>query len=197
MKKIPTLFTRVFDDDGHIVRVLDEVPQELKWVLEGEGVATIKWDGAACAIIDGRFYKRYDAKPGRTPPADSIPCCDPDPVTLHWPHWVPVNPSDPGDKWFIAAKTGYDAQRMLRGAPEVDGTFEAIGLHFQRNPYSLSTDTLVPHGDDPVIVERSFKGIRTYLEQNPIEGLVFWKDDEPRCKIKRKDFGLEWPIKKQ
>ena len=27
------------------------------------------------------------------------------------------------------------------------------------------------------------------------EGLVFWKDGEPQCKIKRSDFEFEWPIK--
>ena len=28
-----------------------------------------------------------------------------------------------------------------------------------------------------------------------IEGIVFWKDGAPQCKIKRTDFGFEWPIK--
>lgn len=31
-------------------------------VLEGEGFATEKIDGSCCVIIDGVFYKRYDAK---------------------------------------------------------------------------------------------------------------------------------------
>ena len=34
--------------------------------------------------------------------------------------------------------------------------------------------------------------IKKYLEENNIEGLVFWKDGEPKCKIKRTDFGFEW-----
>ena len=34
--------------------------------------------------------------------------------------------------------------------------------------------------------------IRTYLETHVIEGIVFWKDGHPRCKIKRKDFGFPW-----
>ena len=49
MKKIPTLFQRVFDNH-RIVEVLPEVPSELSWVLAGEGVATIKWDGSCCAL---------------------------------------------------------------------------------------------------------------------------------------------------
>ena len=39
---------------------------------------------------------------------------------------------------------------------------------------------------------RTFEGIRENLEENYIEGIVFWKDGEPKCKIKRNDFGFEW-----
>ena len=41
-----------------------------------------------------------------------------------------------------------------------------------------------------------FDAIRIYLETHPIEGIV-WHDG-PRnryAKIKRRDFGLEWPVK--
>ena len=73
MKKIPTLFRREFE--GHtVVRVRPECMPGCEWVLNGEGEATEKVDGAACAIIGGRFYKRYDVKEGRKPPTDGIPC---------------------------------------------------------------------------------------------------------------------------
>ena len=42
---------------------------------------------------------------------------------------------------------------------------------------------------------RTFKGLREYLRTHNIEGLVFWKDGEPQCKIKRSDFGFMWPDK--
>lgn len=45
-------------------------------------------------------------------------------------------------------------------------------------------------------VERTFEGIKKYLSEHEIEGLVFWKDGSPQCKIKRSDFGFEWPVKK-
>lgn len=60
-------------------------------------MATEKLDGSCCAIINGEFYKRYDAKRGKTPPEEAIPCCEPDAITSHWPHWVKVNPEDKGD----------------------------------------------------------------------------------------------------
>ena len=61
MKKIPTLFQREFDHH-RVVNINPVAPPELQWVLDGEGIATEKVDGACCAIINGTFYNRYDAK---------------------------------------------------------------------------------------------------------------------------------------
>jgi len=186
MKKIPTLFARVFEN-RRIVDITDEItPGCEDAFLHGE--ATIKIDGSCCAVIDGVFYKRYDAKNGKRPPAGAIPCCDPDPVTGHWPHWVKVDSNNPSDKWFTRAAQNTPFQLF-------NGTYEAIGPHFQGNPYGLCDDILEPHGAKKVDVERTFDGIKKYLSENHIEGLVFWLNDEPVCKIKRTDFGLPWPPK--
>lgn len=183
MRKIPTLFERVFENH-RIVGITDKVIDGMEWVLAGEGVATVKIDGSCCAIINGEFYKRYDAKKGKKAPIGAIPCCDADPITGHYPHWVKVDRNNPADRWFVRA---YD------NTPKVeDGTYEAIGVHFQGNPYGLCDDILEPHGVKVIEVERTFNGIKEYLENNYIEGIVFWKDGEPRCKIKRSDFGLSW-----
>lgn len=180
MKKIPTLFKRVIFDHK-VVDILDEITPGCEEAFL-RGVATVKWDGSCCAIIDGQFYKRYDAKKGKTPPSDAIACCDPDPITGHWPHWVPVHQ---GDKWFLAAHAG---------ATWPDGTYEAVGKHFNGNPYNLEMDVLIMHGQDEVEVDRTFAGVRAYLESADVEGLVFWLDGKPVCKIKRSDFGLRWPV---
>lgn len=189
MKKIPTLFERIFENHK-VVGITDKVAPGFEWVLEGEGTATLQLDGSCCAIINGELYKRYDAKKGKKPPEGAIPCCDPDPVTGHWPHWVKVDPDNPADKWFMEAFIRASGYRVLR-----DGTYEAVGPHFQGNPHGYESDTLIPHGlfyDNSV--ERSFEGIREYLKNSRMEGLVFWKDGEPKCKIKRTDFGLSWPV---
>lgn len=188
MKKIPTLFEREFENH-RVVRVLDKVTPGVEWVLNGDGIATIKWDGSCCAIINGLFYKRYDAKKGKKAPEGAIPCCEPDPVTGHHPHWVLVNWNDPADKWFVMA--------FNSGLWDNNATYEAVGMHFNGNPYGFADDTLIEHGVNMVDVPRTFEGIRDYLETNDIEGLVFWKDGEPRCKIKRSDFGFEWPVKRE
>lgn len=193
MKKIPTLFEREFKDHN-VVKVLPKVHPGMEWVLEGEGIATVKYDGACCAVINGEFYKRYDCKKGKVPPEGFIPCCEPDKITGHWPGWVKVDENNPSDKWFIMA---YGMTVMLEnyGMKLSDGTYEAVGRCFQNNPYNFTSNKLIKHGKEIVEVERTFDGIKKYLSEHEIEGLVFWKDGIPQCKIKRSDFGFEWPVK--
>lgn len=66
MKKIPTLFERIFENNKKI-GITPTVTKGMEWVLASEGDATVKIDGSCTAIIDGKFYKRYDAKKGKRP----------------------------------------------------------------------------------------------------------------------------------
>lgn len=188
MIKIPTLFERIYDNN-RVTGITNNVTKGMEWVFDGAGVATVKFDGSCCAIINGELYKRYDAKKGKKPPAGSIPCCEPDPVTGHWPHWVKCKKDNPADKWFVAARRNV-------GWHIDDGTYEAIGQHFQGNPYGLVFDFLTKHGKFEIEVERTIEGIRKFLKYHDMEGIVFWKDGEPQCKIKRTDFGFSWPVKR-
>lgn len=197
MKKIPTLFKRVFYNHS----IIDIVPIITEGCEEAfkNGIATVKIDGACCAIINGKFYKRYDAKNGKKPPEGAIPCCDPDPVTGHWPHWIEIDWYDknPADKWFLQAYRNTVYPRIRNDIVTDNGTYEAIGPHFRGNPYGLENDILVRHGSEVVEVRRDFNSIKEYLRKTDIEGLVFWLNGEPVCKIKRTDFGYEWPVKKR
>ena len=212
MKKIPTLFEREFENHK-VVKILPVFTSAecAKAVMFGS--ATVKYDGSCCAIIDGKFYKRYDAKKGKPIPENAIKCQEEaDSVTGHLPCWVPVDENNPADKWFI------DALRNVCADDNTlpDHTYEAIGPHFQGNPYNLENDILVCHGmtfcDDFVIdasllsssmtcedcqmyVEDWLIYIHRYLALHEIEGIVFWYDGKPVCKIKRSDFGLPWPVK--
>ena len=191
MNKIPVLFERQFLDNHDFI-LTDKVTPGFEWVLKGEGIPTIKFDGSCTAVIDSTFYKRFDAKSGRTIPPGSIPCClDPDPITGHWPHWALVSPVDNMDKWYVEA---YVNTRTAFEQDIEDGTYEAIGPHFQKNPYNLTYDRLIKHGsviiDD--LFDRSFNGIKKWLEEHNEEGIVFWKDGKPQCKIRRKDFHIKW-----
>lgn len=193
MKKIPTVFEREYENHK-VVGISDKFTSfETEYEFK-HGIATVKWDGSCCAVIDGKLYKRYDAKKGKKPPVGAIPCCDPDPITGHHPHWVAVSLSNPADKWFVEAYRYYQNKVYPSGFDTIpDGTYEAIGKHFNGNPYEMNFDTLVAHG---VVViphlPRTFEAVRDYLKDHHIEGIVFWLDGEPKCKIKKTDFGFEW-----
>lgn len=198
MKKIPTLFRRVFDGNK-VIDVLPEITDGCeKAFLHGE--ATLKWDGACCAIIGGELYRRYDAKNGKPIPDGAIKCQEePDPITGHFPCWVKCKCNNPNDKWFWSA---YDTTYSIiqRHLPVTvrdivrlsDGTYEAVGRHFNGNPYGRVKDYLIQHGTKKVDVERTFDSVKKFLAENYVEGIVFWLDGVPVCKIKRTDFGFEW-----
>ena len=192
MKKIPTLFERKFENHS-VIEVLPNVTKGMEWVLNGEGEATIKIDGSCCAIINNEFYKRYDAKKGKAIPEGAIKCQEePDQITGHLPCWVKCDRFISADKWFWAAYDNFVNTLEAYPNDNIDGTYEAIGKHFQGNPYNMEYDILVKHGQDIVDVPRSFEGIRDWLQSHKVEGIVFWKNNQPRCKIKRSDFGFEW-----
>jgi hypothetical protein len=171
-----------------------------------EGIATVKWDGSACAVIEQapekgpmpwvplklrsplHLYRRYDAKQGKPAPAEGIPCDEPDAVTGHWPHWIPVT-GGPEDRWLREAYLRLEQ-------PLVVASYEFCGPHVQTNPQQLPEDRFVKHAEDviPDLV-RTFDGIRAHLEKARIEGIVFWFEGQPRAKIRRKDYGLHWPPK--
>lgn len=207
MKKIPTAFKRVFY--GHkVVNVLPEYTNdECKNAVEN-GLPTIKIDGSCCAIIDGVFYKRYDAKKGKPIPDGAIKCQDePDAITGHLPCWVKVSKDNPADKWFISAynrwvlevETNHEEREKILKSRLLDGTYEAIGKHFNGNPYNMDYDTIEQHGIR-LSYEweslNSFDNAKEWLENHPEhEGIVWWFANEPVCKLKRSDFGLKFPVK--
>lgn len=180
MKKIISLFKRNYDGD-RLVR--DEVVPGAEWVLAGEGVATRKFDGSCCMVRNGKLFKRYDLKEGRTPPVDFEPTQERDEITGHLPGWVPVK-EGPEDKWFREAL-------KHSSLPLEDGTYEAIGTHFQGNPEGEPEDVLMRHGSWVLpTIPRTFNAIREYLSSGEIEGIVWHHPDGRMVKIKGKDFGI-------
>lgn len=207
MKKIPSLFKRV--RETHLV--YNEITEGCEWALKGEGVATIKIDGTCCKMEDGALYKRYDRKltkkanklrkkdkayklslgDFKSAPEGFEPC-EPtfDPVTGHWPGWVKVDENDPNDKWHIEALNQTDTPVV-----PFNGTCELVGPKIKANPYNFTGHLLAKHGDEMPLCDRSYSNIRQFLEHFTHEGLVFYHPDGRMCKVKRSDFGFEWPIK--
>ena len=207
MKKIISLFQRNYETD-HLVR--DEVVPGAEWVLAGEGIATRKWDGTCCLVRGGKLYKRYDHKPDNwkaiqralkagkevpdpifsPPPEDFEPAQDPDPVTLHWPGWVPVTDSNE-DRWHREAwqlHLEYVSEWALESG-ELDGTYELCGPKVGGNPESFTEHVLIRHGttlrpDCP----RTVAELKEYLRNEVIEGIVWHHPDGRMVKIKKSDF---------
>jgi hypothetical protein len=181
MKKIVSLFQRNYDTD-RLVR--DEIVPGAEWVVNGEGVATQKFDGTCCMVRDGNLYKRYDAKKGRTPPPDFEPAQDYDEVTGHMPGWVPVT-DDPADRWHREA---FEGREYLP-----DGTYELCGPKVQGNPEGYVEHALVAHGRVTLAAPRTFDELKAYLAERDIEGIVWHHPDGRMVKIKKKDFGFKRP----
>lgn len=177
MIKIPTLFKK---DPNDLSRVINEINPGCEWVYITPGVIpTRKFDGTAAAVTRGELYKRYDVKKGRQVPEGAIPCQEPDEVTGHWPHWVKVTEQD---KYFLEA--------FNPSLP--DGTYELCGPKVNGNKENFSQHILVKHGSEILKwYDFSFCGIKNFLENVDIEGIVFHHPDGRMCKIRKKDFGIK------
>jgi hypothetical protein len=189
MKKMKTVFKKDLKDLG---RVINEVDPENQWVLDGEGVATRKWDGTACMVFNGELYKRYDCKRGKTPPESAIPCQEPDLITGHWPHWVKCDRDNPADKYHWEGWVNWI--KVMKFHPK-DATYELVGPRINGNKQGYQSHELVRHFD-PIpsifLPELTFESIRDFLEKTEIEGIVFHHPDGRMAKIRRSDFGFKW-----
>lgn len=186
MKKISTLFKK---DPNDLGRVINEVNPENEWVFES-GIATRKFDGTACAIINGELYKRYDVKKGRQIPDGAIPCQEADEITGHHPHWVKCKREDKSDRYHF---DGFDLRKSINQVK--DGTYELCGPKVQANPEKLSEHHLIEHGSDILAIpalDMNFDGLKQYLSDTDIEGIVFHDTATGRmCKLRKSDFGIK------
>lgn len=194
MKKIPTLYRR--DPSNRLV--YNEVTPGCEWVLAGEGIPTMKWDGACCAIIGGQLYRRYDRKrvgydretntrfgAFKDAPEGWIEAQGPTDHG-HWPGWVPVTDT-PDNKWFMTAMRRHPQ-------PIPDGTYELVGPRIQGNKHRLDRHMLIRHGSTLLKVDPlTWEEILFFLgDDRYVEGIVWHHPDGRMCKIKKRDFGIEW-----
>lgn len=197
MVKIPTLFMRGGKEyDFHVIPVLHP---GCAWVLEGKGLVTVKVDGLCVKVMkdaDGvpRLYRRLRPSTLEYSDAPFIPCLR----------------DDHTEQNLFAAFDNY------RYPPVSEGIYEAFGPNIQGNPQGTKTpgmvkinpvdgalivrpDTVIKRGYGHTLQDL-FDSIKAELAVSPIEGLVFVLEDPPMvpksyAKIKRKDFGFDWPIK--
>lgn len=181
MKKIPTIFVR--DMSVQPALVVDRWNVGCEWVRDGEGMATRKYDGTSCLVRDGKLYKRRELRQGDVAPLD-FEGMGTDPETGKTVGWVPVN-DGPEDRWHREA---------FAMATWADGTYELLGPKIQGNKDRQDHHTLQAHRLSEQYPEapRDHALLKSWLETNVIEGLVWHHPDGRMAKIKRRDFGLRW-----
>jgi len=184
MQKIPTIFVR--DTSSQPALVTPVWTTGCEWVRDGEGMATVKHDGSCCLVRDGVLYKRREVKRGRPAP-EGFELVETDERTGKSFGWVLVG-DGAEDRWHREAFPSADG----------DGTYELMGPKVQGNPEALPCHVLVRHGMDVLEdVPRHFEGLRDFLAHSRLwmEGIVFWHEDGRKGKIKRRDFGIPWPVR--
>lgn len=183
MNKIPTLFQR---DPVNMAVVTREVNPTCQWVIDGEGVATRKYDGT-CVMYDGdRWWARREVKPRKGTPADFV-AVSTDEITGKTVGWEPMEQSAFA-RWHHAAleyHTALDQELKV-------GTYELIGPKVNGNPEHSNTHMLVAHADAERIhsVPLDFEGLKNRLCAFAYEGIVWHHPDGRMAKLKRRDFRL-------
>lgn len=183
MEKIPTLFIR---DPANMKLVTREVNPDAAWVLDGQGIPTIKKDGTNVRVHvrDGMpHYAEKRRNPSREEKAQGAE-----------PGYIPIDERDPANQYILSAITHTD----YKGWPDGAYSCEALGPKIQGGVES-SVYKLYPFSFWPALLTenpRTFDEIKSCLDRTVIEGIVWHHPDGRMAKIKRRDFGLAWPVKK-
>jgi hypothetical protein len=194
LQKIPTLFVR---DPADRQFVTDTVNPGCEWVLEGEGVATRKYDGTCCMLDNsGVWWARREVKPGKKPPAGYLPV-ETDPVTGKTVGWEPITQSSFAKFHAEAVRDAEDAEYPdgVYPGPWPVGTYELIGPKVNGNPERCETHELVAHEKAAVISmpdRITYSTLRElfHMALAPLgfEGLVWHHPDGRFAKLKVRDF---------
>ena len=186
MEKIPTLFLR---NPENMKLVTREINPDAAWILDAKSIPTIKRDGTnvRVTILNGKcigLEKRRN--PTREEKARGAE-----------PGYILASTDDPSDKHIFAAVDATDFSEW----PEGQWSCEALGPKIQGGIES-SVPTLYPFSWNPTYIKEdillTFDGIKAYLETHKIEGIVWHEqsDQGRMAKIKRRDFNLDWPVKR-
>ena len=184
MKKIPTLFTRDPDDMSKVTR---HVSVGCEWVLEGEGVATRKYDGT-CVMFDGhRWWARREVKADKAPPPN-FAAIETDHRTGKTVGWEHIEQS---------AFARYHAEAIDTHAARLgfkSGTYELIGVKINGNPERIDPESghhhhLICHEfADRLVAPRDYDRLAKFLASFDGEGIVWHHPDGRMAKLKRRDF---------
>jgi len=188
MDKIPTLFLR---NPENMKLVTHDINPDAAWLLTTYAMPTVKKDGTnirvtlkdrKCIMVEKRRNPTREEK-----------------AQGQEPGYVLASRDDPADKHIFAAVDATDFSSFP--FPAGGWPCEALGPKIQGGVES-DTPCLYPFTVFPIVIEEeiplTYEGIKAYLETHEIEGIVWHEQNGPRnAKIKRRDFGLAWPVKRK
>lgn len=153
-----------------------------RWVFDGEGIATRKYDGTCVKIEGDKYYKRREVKKGQPTPYGFIEE-DFDEMTGKRVGWLEVNGNLPENRWHLEAYREYYP----------DSTYELVGPKINGNPEQFDAHILIRHrsADRYDDCPCTYDGLRLWLSQRDIEGIVWHHPDGRMAKIKKRDFGMK------
>lgn len=199
MKSIPTIFLR----DKATRQVKNEKLQMVRWVFEGKGTPTRKYDGVGIKVDGGKVWRRFEWAEGESIPSGFVRCQDPDPKRPHAaiPGWVPVPDTfktAPKGKDERYLKEAWDAGVAALNAAQLkpketkvvnqyapapvahtidslpNGTYELCGPDIHGNHDRFKGHVLLLHGSTvEKKVPRDFEGLKAFLETYEGEGIVW------------------------
>ena len=170
---------------------------------------------------DAKFDKKKGI--WKPKPEGFEPCQEPDEITGHQPGWIPIRYITKQEQkenryfkmaWDLINKVNsFTKGNFYLNFPNpkhIDGTYELVGIVINGNPEKFNGMYFVKHGyitlssiagykynhEMALNVEQPLKydAIKKFLEYSKIEGIVWHHSDGRMSKIKRSDFGLEWPV---
>lgn len=184
MRKIPTLFIRDDQDRRYVTR---DVHPDCRWVIDGEGVPTRKYDGT-CVLLDADgWWARREVKPGKATPPNYRPV-ETDPTTGKTVGWEPIDQSAFAKFWREAFQD--DPRYDGIGGGYVLGTYELVGPKVNGNPEHCLKHVLVRHAEAITLdgAPRDYDGLAKYLADFEGEGIVWHHEDGRMAKLKKRDF---------
>lgn len=181
MRKIPTLFVRDFEHDPR--NLTREVHPDCKWVVDGEGIATRKYDGT-CVMHDDddNWWARREVKKDKAAPGGFVPVGTDD-ETGKTVGWEPIEQSSFAKYLAEALGNPYERRPV--------GTYELVGPKVNGNPENADGHELIRHDDAEVLADapRDFDGLAMWLHAHDYEGIVWHGGpDGAMAKIKKRDF---------
>jgi len=170
----------------------DVINEKSAWVFTEPAVATVKRDGTGVLVTEtGEILVRRSVKKGkRVPPGFRL--AETDPVTGHMFGVEPMEQS--------GFKAMLQEALPATGKPLEPGTYELCGPKVNGNPEGFDHHVLIRHGAEvltaipdmrTVAPEEAYallKGIFTELQEQGVEGVVWWGADDKRVKLRVKDF---------